>query len=45
MCECWVAAEGGEWLIVTTDLDGNSCVVAYGEYFTQMPVTRHAEKG
>lgn len=43
--EIWVAAEGGDWLIVTTDLDGNSCIVAYGEDFTQMPATRNAEKG
>lgn len=32
--EVWVSEDDGDWLIVTTDLDGNSCIVAYGEDFS-----------
>lgn len=31
--EVWVSRDDGDWLIVTTDLEGNSCVVAYGESY------------
>lgn len=31
--ELWVSEEDGDWLIVTTDLDGNSCILAYGKEF------------
>lgn len=31
--ELWVSDKNGDWLIVTTDMDGNSCIVAYGEDF------------
>lgn len=31
--EVWVSDKDGDWLIVTTDMDGNSCIVAYGEDF------------
>ncbi|MEM8801596.1 MAG: hypothetical protein AAGF55_03580 [Pseudomonadota bacterium] len=29
--EIWVSDEDGDWIVVTTDMDGNSCIVAYGE--------------
>ncbi|MGR3512506.1 MAG: hypothetical protein ACU0GG_07050 [Paracoccaceae bacterium] len=32
--EVWVSDKDGDWLIVTTDMDGNSCIVAYGEDFS-----------
>ena len=32
--EVWVSEDDGDWLIVTTDLEGNSCIVAYGEDFS-----------
>jgi|AACY02.16.fsa_nt_gi hypothetical protein len=32
--EVWVSERDGDWLIVTTDLDGSSCIVAYGEDFS-----------
>lgn len=32
--EVWVSDDNGDWLIVTTDMDGNSCIVAYGEDFS-----------
>ena len=37
--ELWVSDADGDWVIVTTDLNGNSCIVAYGEDFsTELPV-------
>lgn len=32
--ELWVSERDGDWLIVTTDIDGSSCIVAYGEDFS-----------
>jgi hypothetical protein len=32
--ELWVSDQDGDWVIVTTDVDGNSCIVAYGEDFS-----------
>lgn len=32
--EVWVAQDSGDWLVVTTDLNGSSCIVAYGERFS-----------
>lgn len=32
--ELWVTEGDGDWVIVTTDLDGNSCILAYGEEFS-----------
>lgn len=32
--ELWVSERDGDWLIVTTDINGSSCIVAYGEDFT-----------
>ncbi len=32
--ELWVSERDGDWVIVTTDLDGNSCILAYGEEFS-----------
>lgn len=29
----WVSDDDGDWLVVTTDKDGNSCIVTYGEDF------------
>jgi len=43
--ELWVSAEDGDWLVVTTDLDGMSCVVAYGERFTAAPLPLPTDKG
>ena len=31
--EVWVSEHSGDWLVVTTDLNGSSCIVAYGERF------------
>ena len=31
--ELWVSDQDGDWIIVTTDFEGNSCIVAYGEDF------------
>lgn len=36
--ELWVSEDDGDWVVVTTDLDENSCIVAYGERFTAAPV-------
>ena len=32
--EVWVSRRNSDWLIVTTDVDGSSCIVAYGEDFS-----------
>lgn len=32
--ELFVSDRDGDWVIVTTDLDGTSCIVAYGEDFS-----------
>ena len=37
--EVWVSEDDGDWLIVTTDMDGNSCIVAYGEDFSSRPTS------
>lgn len=42
--EIWVSKESGDWLIVTTDLDGMSCVVAYGEDYSSS-IARETDKG
>ena len=31
--EVWVSKRNGDWLIVTTDVDGSSCIIAHGEGF------------
>lgn len=33
--EVWVSDKDGDWLIVTTDLNGSSCIIAYGEQYTE----------
>jgi len=43
--EVWVSDEDGDWLIVTTDIDGSSCIVAYGEDFTFSALPTPQEKG
>ena len=42
--ELWVSQEDGDWIVVTTDLDNNSCIIAYGENFSDAP-TMPVEKG
>ncbi len=44
--ELWVSEDDGDWLMVTTDLKGNSCIVAYGERFSDaLPEVSPAEAG
>lgn len=33
--EVWVSRRGADWLIVTTELNGSSCVIAHGEDYTR----------
>ena len=43
--EVWVSERDGDWLIVTTDLNGSSCIVAYGEGFTALDLEAQADNG
>ncbi len=31
--EIWVSRRSDDWLIVSTDINGSSCIIAYGEDF------------
>lgn len=35
--ELWVSERTGDWIIVTTDLAGSSCILAYGEDYSVSP--------
>ena len=43
--EVWVSDKDGDWLIVTTDLEGSSCIVAYGEDFSLSDLKQTKDKG
>jgi hypothetical protein len=42
--EVWVSDRDGDWIIVTTDFEGNSCIVAYGEDFGLSAQAEEAQK-
>lgn len=43
--EVWVSQGDRDWFIVTTDLQGSSCIVAYGEDFNLSDPQPPVEKG
>lgn len=43
--EVWVAERDGDWLIVTTDINGSSCIVAYGEDFSFSDLPQPVDNG
>jgi len=43
--ELWVSEENGDWLVVTTDINDNSCIIAYGERFSAAQQDAPVDKG
>ncbi|MEM1065180.1 MAG: hypothetical protein AAF771_11850 [Pseudomonadota bacterium] len=43
--EVWVSRRSDDWLIVSTDINGSSCIIAYGEDFAIAPPNSSAVAG